>query len=606
VPDDVLAAARRDSRRHGAPALAGDGDLDYSLLVDGLEAEREQGITIDVAYRYFATPRRKFILADTPGHEQYTRNMATGASTAQLAAILVDAGKGVLLQTRRHAFIASLLGIRHLVVAVNKMDRVGYGEEAYDRVRRDFTDFAAKLDVGDLHFIPVSALAGDNVVVPSARMPWYRGAPLLDYLETVHVASDLNLIDLRLPIQSVLRAGGGYRGVCGTLASGVLARGQEVLVLPSRRRARIAALATPAGEAESAAAPQAVAVTLDRDLDVGRGDMLVAPGNVPELGRVFDAMLVWMGDEPLAVGREYLLQHTTVAAAGVVTDVRYRLDPQDLHRQPAGGLATNEIGRVRLEASRPLAFDAYARNRGTGAFILVDRLSHATVAAGMVLDRQSADELELPRQAPDAASNVRPAAAEPAGEPARAGRLGQRPFCVWLTGLPRSGKSTLAAGLEAALLDRGVIATALDGEALRLGVNRDLGFSPGDRGENVRRTAELARLLADSGLAVVVALVSPSAADRELARRIVGAERFVEVHCSAPLAVCEARDEAGLFAKARRGEVEHVTGIQEPYEPPPDPDLEVATDRLSPAEAVARVLADLAERGLLERRGGPA
>jgi bifunctional enzyme CysN/CysC len=321
---------------------------------------------------------------------------------------------------------------------------------------------------------------------------------------------------------------------------------------------------------------------------------------------VLDAMLVWMGDAPLAVGREYLLQHTPVATAGVVTEIRYRLDPQDLHRQPAGELATNEIGRVRLEASRPLAFDAYARNRGTGAFILVDRLSHATVAAGMVLDRQSADELELPGLAPDAASNVRPPAAEPAGEPARAGRLGQRPFCLWLTGLPRSGKSTLAAGLEAALLDRGVIATVLDGEALRLGVNRDLGFSPRDRGENVRRTAELARLLADSGLAVVVALVSPAAADRELARRIVGAERFVEVHCSAPLAVCEARDEAGLFAKARRGEVEHVTGIQEPYEPPPDPDLEVATDRLSSEESVARVLADLDERGLLARRGGPA
>jgi bifunctional enzyme CysN/CysC len=597
----VLAAARRDSRRHGQQVAEGDegGDLDFSLLVDGLEAEREQGITLDVAYRYFATPRRKFILADTPGHEQYTRNMATGASTAQLAVILVDAAKGVLLQTRRHAFIASLLGIRHLVVAVNKMDRVGYAEEAYERVRRDFTDFAAKLDVGDLHFIPVSAVAGDNVVLPGARMPWYRGAPLLDYLETVHVASDLNLIDLRLPIQSVLRGGGEARAYCGTLASGVLTAGQEVLVLPSRQRARVAGLATPAGEAESAAAPQAVAVTLDRELDVGRGDMLVAPGNVPELGRAFEAMLVWMDGRPLAIGREYLLQHTTVGAAGVVTDLRYRLDPQDLHRQPADELAINEIGRVRLEVSRPLAFDAYARNRATGAFILVDRLTHATVAAGMVLDRQSAEELDLPRRSPDAASNVRPAAAEPAGEPARAGRLGQRPFCLWLTGLPRSGKSTLAAGLEEALLDRGVVATVLDGEALRLGVNRDLGFSPRDRGENVRRTAEVARLLADSGLAVVVALVSPTAADRELARRIVGAERFVEVHCSAPLEVCEARDEEGLFAKARRGEAEHVTGIQEPYEAPQDPDLEVATDRLSPAESRDRVLAHLAERGLL-------
>ena len=599
----MLAAARRDSRRHGQHVV-GDGaaEIDFSLLVDGLEAEREQGITIDVAYRYFATPRRKFILADTPGHEQYTRNMATGASTAQLAVILVDASKGVLLQTRRHAFIASLLGIRHLVVAVNKMDRTGYAEAAYDQVRRDFTDFAAKLDVGDLHFIPVSAVAGDNVVLPSARMPWYHGAPLLDYLETVHVASDLNLIDLRLPVQSVLRAGADFRGYCGTLASGVLTAGQEVLVLPSRQRARVAGLATPAGEADSAAAPQAVTVTLDRDLDVGRGDMLVAPGNVPELGRAFEAMLVWMGGEPLAIGREYLLQHTTVAAAGVVTDLRYRLDPQDLHRQPVGELTTNEIGRVRLEASRPLAYDPYSRNRATGAFILVDRLSHATVAAGMVLDRQPAEELELPRQAPDAETNVRHPAIEPAAAPARAGRLGQRPFCVWLTGLPRSGKSTLAAGLEAALLDRGVVATALDGEALRLGVNRDLGFSEADRSENVRRTAELARLLADSGLAVVVALVSPAAADRELARRIVGAERFVEVHCSAPLAVCEARDEEGLFAKARRGEVEHVTGIQEPYEAPRHPDLEVATDRLSPPESTERVLAHLAERGLLERR----
>jgi bifunctional enzyme CysN/CysC len=590
VPDDVLEAARRDSARYG-----GGGELDYALLVDGLEAEREQGITIDVAYRYFSTPRRTFIIADTPGHEQYTRNMATGASRCQLAVILVDATRGVLPQTRRHAFIASLLGIRHLMVAVNKMDRVGFDREVFEAIRADFSDFASRLETADLRFIPVSAVGGDNVVHPSPHTPWYAGSPLLAQLETVYVASDRNLIDLRLPVQYVVR-GDGRRVYCGTLASGVVRRGEEVLVLPGRRRTRVATLATPEGDAESAAAPQAVAVTLADAVDVARGDMLVPVGNVPRLESAFDAMLVWMDEQPLAPGGSYLLRQTTVQAGARVAAVRYRIDVHDLHRRPAEGLELNEIGRVRVETSRPLACDAYARNRATGSFILVDRLTHATVAAGLVLDRHGAEELEAPAVAPDAGTNVRPAGRAAAG---RATRFGGPSFCVWLTGLPRSGKTSLALALEEALAARGVVACLVDGEDLRLGVSRDLGFSDRDRRENVRRAAALARMLGEGGITALVALVSPTAEDRALARRTVGGERFFEVWCSAPLAACEARDTDGLYARARAGEAVGVTGVDSPYEEPADPDLTVPTAEVDVAEAARRVVAALEERGLL-------
>jgi bifunctional enzyme CysN/CysC len=393
VYDDQLAAVRRDTLRHGTTGE----EIDFALLMDGLEAEREQGITIDVAYRYFATPRRKFIIADTPGHEQYTRNMATGASTCNLAIILVDARKGVLDQTRRHAFIASLLGIKHLVVAVNKMDLVAYSQARFEEIREEFTGFAAKLQAHDIDFIPLSALLGENVVHRSENMPWYQGSPLLDYLETVHIAGDVNLIDLRLPVQYVLRQSSDFRGYCGTLASGVLRKGQEVLVLPGGVRSRVASITTFDGELDEAFAPMAVTVTLEDEVDVSRGDMFVAVNNVPQLGREIEAMLVWMSQTPLVPGREYLIKQTSVHAPAAVTGLRYRINFNTLHREEATALALNEIGRVRIETPRLLAFDAYTANRGTGAFILIDRISNETLAAGMILARDPADAV-LPQR----------------------------------------------------------------------------------------------------------------------------------------------------------------------------------------------------------------
>ncbi|KAB2965015.1 MAG: sulfate adenylyltransferase subunit CysN [Thermoanaerobaculia bacterium] len=593
--DDQMTALEKLSNKHGTTG----GDLDFALLLDGLAAEREQGITIDVAYRYFSTARRKFIIADTPGHVQYTRNMATGSSNCDLAVILVDARNGVLDQTRRHAFIATLLGIRHLVLAVNKMDLVDYRQEVFEQVREQFTDFAARLQVSDVHFIPVSAVQGENVVRRSERMPWYQGASLLSYLESVHIAGDRNLVDLRFPIQIVQRPNASFRGFGGTVASGILRRGAEVVALPSGRRSRIRGIHTFDGDLEEAFPPQSVTVTLEDELDLSRGAMLVAPGNVPHLEHSFEAMLVWMAEEPMRPGAGgYMIKHTTTMAPAAVGELRYRINVSSLHREAADRLSLNDIGRVRIESPRLLAYDPYRKNRETGAFILIDRLTNATVAAGTILEREPAESrLDRP-PAGDAAANVRPQASRiPAGE--RAGLLGQRPVTVWLTGLPRAGKSTVAFALEERLFAAGRKVQVLDGEGMRLGLNSDLGFSRHDRREHVRRTAEVARMFNDQGLVVLAALVSPTADDRELARSIVGSDRFLEIHCSASLEVCEARDTDGLFRRARAGEIENVTGIDAPYEAPAAPDLELPTGEEETAASVERIWALLAARGLL-------
>jgi bifunctional enzyme CysN/CysC len=590
--DDQLETLRRDSARRGGDEAA----LELAFLLDGLQAEREQGITIDVAYRYFSTPRRKFIIADTPGHEQYTRNMATGASNCSLAVILVDATKGVVEQTRRHAFITSLLGIRHLVVAVNKMDLAGFSQERFDAIRADFTDFAARLQVPDLHFVPVAALHGDNVVIASTTMPWYQGSTLLHLLETVHIASDRNLIDLRFPVQLVMRPDARFRGYGGTVASGVLRRGMEVLALPSGRRAHVRSIGTFDGEVEEAFPPMAVAVTLEEEIDLARGDVLAAPNNAPTLDHVAEAMLVWMDEEPLAPGRQVLVKHTTVQVPATVTDLRYRLDVHRLHREDAATLSLNEVGRVRLEHIRPLAYDPYTKNRETGALILVDRLTNRTLAAGVILSRETAETVVGRRPAADAGRDVRPSGSH-VSVATRVERLRQRPATLWLTGLPRSGKTTVAYALEQRLFEEGYAVTALDGEALRRGLNADLGFTPRDRRENIRRAAELARLLNAQGTVVLASFVSPSAEDRDLAREIIGPERFLEVWCSAPLEVCEERDTEGLFARARAGEIAEVTGIDAPYDPPAEPDLELPTHRQEVAESAE------AAAGLLRRRG---
>jgi bifunctional enzyme CysN/CysC len=590
VYEDHLASLARDSKRIGSAG----GEIDYSLLTDGLKAEREQGITIDVAYRYFSTPRRKFIIADCPGHEQYTRNMATGASTADLAIILVDAAHGVLAQTRRHSFITSLLGISHIVVAINKMDLVDYDEAVFERIRADYLDFAARLEVKDIHFIPISALAGDNVVTRSEKMKWYGGAPLLTHLETVNVGSTRNFIDLRFPVQYVLRQTSDFRGYCGTVASGVLRRGAEVLLLPSRRRTTIERIATFDGDLEEAFPPMAVTVQLADDVDLSRGDMIVRPDNVPTMAADIEAIVVWMNDAPLEAERPYLLKHGTSEVRAEVTRLSYKFDINELSRKPAVKLDLNEIGRAHLRLSRPLAFDAYARNRATGAFILIDPTDNVTVGAGMIIDRRSNDtEVEAPEPGPvrERKSQVSPAE--------RAAALGHPPATIWLTGLPRAGKSTISFALERALFDAGVHALVLDGENLRLGLSRDLGFAALERSENVRRAAHVARTLNDVGVVAIVALVSPYALDREDAKRTIGDESFYEVHVRAPVEICEARDTEGLYAKARTGEIPRFTGVSAPYEAPTAPSLTLATDALSIEESVAQLMALLRAAGVL-------
>ncbi len=581
VYEDHLASLAKDSRKVGSAG----GQIDYALLTDGLKAEREQGITIDVAYRYFSTPRRKFIIADCPGHEQYTRNMATGASTAELAIILVDAEHGVLDQTRRHSFIVSLLGISHVVVAINKMDLVGWSESTFEAIRRDYLDFAARLEVRDIHFIPMSALQGDNVVDRSANMPWFRGGPLLDHLETVNLGSGRNLIDLRFPVQLVIRPDRMFRGYAGTVASGVLRTGSEVTVLPSGRRSHVAGISSGGIDVQEAFPPMSVCVTLTDEVDVSRGDVLVHPQNLPTLAADLEAVLVWMADAPMATGRPYLIKHGAATARAEVSQVRYKFDVNNLSRSPAEALALNEIGRVHLKLSRPLAFDPYARNRATGNFILIDPVSNGTVGAGMILDRKIADDTagELPGTGARSPHLRRRRSQVDAAE--RATRLGHAPATIWLTGLPASGKSTLAYALERRLFESGTIATVLDGENLRLGISDDLGFAALDRSENVRRAAHVARVLNDAGLVAIVALVSPYEADRAEARAIIGADRFVEVHVAAPLAVCEARD-PDLYARARSGDIPRFTGVSAPYERPPQPDLELATDQLSPEQSL--------------------
>jgi bifunctional enzyme CysN/CysC len=594
IYEDQLAAMKKDSEKRGFSGA----EVDYSLLVDGLLSEREQGITIDVAYRYFSTERRKFIIADTPGHEQYTRNMATGASTADLAIILIDARYGVLAQTKRHSFIASLLGIKHIVVTVNKMDLMGYSQEVFDKIKRDYVDFATKLGVSDIHFMPISALRGDNVVERSANMPWYDGQPLLSYLETVHIASDRNFIDLRFPVQYVSRPNLDFRGFAGTIASGVIRRGDEIMALPSGRKSRVKSIVTWEGELDEAFPPQAVNVTLEDEIDVSRGDMLVRPDNLPHIARTFEAMLVWMSDEPMRAGKSYLIKQTTAQAPGEISDVRYKLDVNTLRSQPATELKLNEIGRVAMTTSRPLLFDAYAKNRATGAFIVIDRLTNGTVGAGMILDRGPAELVSTHATRGGEAGDVKPKRSLVTPDE-RAKRLAQRPVTVWLTGLPKSGKSRVAYALEKKLFDDGYTAHVIDGENMRLTISHDLGFSATDRAENSRRAAEIARLTNGLGLITIAGFISPYAAHRAEAKKIIGDDRFFEVYLSAPIDACEARDDAGLYAKAKAGELPYFSGVTAPYEAPEQPDLVLPTHEISVDESVTRILAALRGRGFV-------
>ncbi|NDK88763.1 adenylyl-sulfate kinase [Gordonia desulfuricans] len=566
-------------------AARGDTQADLALLTDGLRAEREQGITIDVAYRYFATPRRKFIIADTPGHVQYTRNMVTGASTADLAIILIDARKGVLEQTRRHAFLSSLLGIPHLTICVNKMDLVDWSRERFDEICSEFVDFAAKLNVGDLTFIPLSALRGDNVVDKSAAMPWYEGRPLLSHLENVHIASDRNLIDARLPVQYVIRPqtadGADHRAYGGTVAGGVFARGDEIVVLPSGFTTTITDIWGPGGtRVDEAFASMAVSVELADEIDIVRGDMLARPNNRPYVARDIDAMVCWFADDaPLTEHSRYVLLTGTRATKAEVTGVNYRLDVNTLHRDTESKkLALNEIGRLTLRTQQPVMFDSYRRNRETGSFILIDEATNATVAAGMITAPVSHDS-HIVWQTTKVSREHRP----------------HHGATIWLTGLSGSGKSSLAIELERRFVAEGRPAYLMDGDNLRHGLNSDLGFGDDDRRENIRRTSEVAALFADSGAVAIVSLISPFAGERVRAREI-HAERglpFYEIFIDTPLDECERRDPKGLYARARRGEISQFTGIDSPYERPENADVVVTPTDGTPAEAADTVLRNL-------------
>ena len=599
ISEQQLALAEQDSKKFGSNGA----ELDFALLVEDFDSEREQKPRFVVEQHRLATAKRKFILVNVSNQEQNTGSLAIAASSANLAVILVDACNGVLEQTRRYAFIATLLGIKHIVVAVNKMDRINYDQAKFEAIRNSFMDFAAKLQVTDIHFIPLSAVRGDNVIQRSQQTSWFEGSPLLNFLETVNIASDRNLIDLRFAIQNVLQLPKGLYAYAGYVVSGVLRRDDEVVVLPSGKRNQVQSIVTYDRELEEAFAPMVVTVILAETADLQRGDVLVHSNNAPRFGTTLEVMLVWMSDQALLQGQQYLLKHTTVQTSATVTQLNYRINTDTLHREQTEELNLNEIGRLRLQTSRPLAFDAYQKNRGSGAFILIDRASRATVGAGMIVDRQPAETALARRsEAADAGSNVRAQRWRSAISAAeRAQHFKQTPFIVWLTGLPRSGKSSIAFALEQALFQRGFTAHVLDGENLRLGISSDLGFSTQDRWENQRRAAEIAKLSYSLGLITIVALVSPLNVDRAQARRLVGTERFIEVFCNASLAICEQRDNGGLYQRARAGELQNVTGINAPFEKPAGAEIELDTVEISVSDNVAILLMILEGRGFLKR-----
>ena len=582
VPDDRLAAAAADSRKLDARG----GEIDLSLLLDGLQAEREQRITIDVAYRSFATGRRRFIVADAPGHEQYTRNMATGASTSEAAVVLVDARRGVAAQTRRHTFIVSLLGIRRVILAVNKMDLAGWDRERFEAIADAYRDFARQLGIADVDCIPISALTGANVLAPSGEMPWYRGPALLERLETIEVSSGLAEGVFRLPVQWVNRPGPDFRGFAGAFVSGTVRPGDRVRACPSERESTVERIVTHDGDLDAAVAGQSVTLVLADEIDVSRGDLLAGAENAPAASDQVSAHVLWMHEDPLLPEREYLLKIGTRLTTARVTSLRYRVDAGTLEHAAARTLALNEVGCCHLALAEAAPFDPYREVRETGGFILIDRYTNATVGAGMIdFGLRRADNLSL--------QDVE------IGKGQRARRKGQRPCVLWFTGLPASGKSTTANRVERRLAAIGRHSYLLDGDNVRLGLNRDLGFTDADRVENVRRIAEVAKLFVDAGLIVLVSFISPFRNERRMARALVEEGEFVEIFIDTPIEECERRDPKGLYRKARSGEIRNFTGIDSAYEPPEDPELVLNTVERSVDEAADEVIAWLREGGYL-------
>ena len=563
--EDQLEALKRDSDRVGH---AGE-DIDYALLLDGLKAEREQGITIDVAYRYFSTAKRKFIIADTPGHEQYTRNMVTGASTANLAIILIDARKGVITQTKRHTFLISLLGIKHVAIAINKMDLVDYSQEVYDNICRDYNDFVTQLDVLDVRFIPLSALKGENVVDLSDKMPWYHGKSLLEYLETIHVSSDRNFQDLRYPVQYVSRPSIHFRGFATSVASGVIRKNDEIMVLPSRKTSHVKSIITYDGEPEFAFPPQAVTITLEDEIDVSRGDMIVHPSNLPKIDRHIEAYLVWMDEKPMDTKENFFIKHTTNTTKVHIDSINYKIDVNTLEKSKTDKFKLNEIGKVVMTTTKPLFFDPYKKNRSTGAFILIDPITHNTCAVGMIIDRFVGKELHLQITDPEKKKIVKGESLIKKAE--RKNRYNQIGTTIWITGLHGSGKNELAYSLERQLFDLGATVVLLDGKSVRSGLSRELDFSPADRAEHLRRIAHISKLLNEQGIITICSFISPDESVREQVAQIVGEDKFQLVYLDASIDYCRKNDEYGLYEKADLLELKNLPGVDVKYETPASP-----------------------------------
>lgn len=574
--EDQLAALEADSKRVGTQGEA----VDYALLLDGLQAEREQGITIDVAYRFFSTDKRKFIVADTPGHEQYTRNMVTGASTADVAVILIDARKGVLTQTRRHSYLVSLVGIRHVVLAINKMDLVDYSASRFHLIREEYEQFAAGLGFTSITAIPISALRGDNIIDANGHTPWYQGPTLLQYLETVQIADDAASRPFRMAVQWVNRPNLDFRGFAGTIASGTLRPGDAVVVPSSGQQSTVARIVTMDGDLQEAVAGQAVTLTLNEEIDISRGDLLAEPAARPTHADQFMAHLVWMHDEPLLPGRSYLIKIGTATVPAQVSDLKYKVNVNTLQHEPGKSLQLNEVGVCNFSIGKAVSFDPYRENRASGSFILIDRFTNATVGAGMI-------DFALRR-----ASNIHWQAID-IDKRTRAEQKGQKPRVLWFTGLSGSGKSTIANLVEKKLHSMGKHSYILDGDNVRHGLNRDLGFTDADRVENIRRVAETAKLFVDAGLIVLVSFISPFRSERQLARDLLEEGEFVEVYVNTPLEVCEQRDPKGLYKKARAGQLKNFTGIDSAYEAPESPEIVVNGAEATPEELAERIVREL-------------
>jgi bifunctional enzyme CysN/CysC len=582
--EDQLAAIEADSKKWGTQGA----QIDFALLVDGLAAEREQGITIDVAYRFFSTDRRKFIVADTPGHEQYTRNMITGASTADVAVILIDARKGVLTQSRRHSYLVSLIGIRQVVLAVNKMDLVDYSQEVFDQIVAEYREFAAPIGLTSITAIPLSALVGDNIVEPGPNMPWYQGPTVMEFLETVELDEQrLQRGLFRLPVQWVNRPNLDFRGFAGSIASGVVRPGDRVRVQPSGQQSSVAKVLTANGEVDEAVAGQAVTLTLVDEIDISRGDVISRADSPAEVADQFETTIVWMSEEPLLPSRPYLLKLGARTVNATVTDLKYKVNVNTLEHLAAKKLELNEIGICNVAIDRPVAFDPYAENRATGGFILVDRMTNSTCGAGML-------HFALRRS-----HNIHMQAVD-VNKASRAALKRQHPCVLWFTGLSGAGKSTIANLVEKKLFAAGRHTYLLDGDNVRHGLNKNLGFTEADRVENIRRAAEVAKLMVDAGLIVLTAFISPFKSERAMARALFGPGEFVEIHVDTPLDVAEQRDVKGLYKKARRGELRNFTGIDSPYEAPEAPELVVNTVGRTAEEAADQVIARIAELGLIE------